>query len=201
MRDLTAARAYEAETALFRHNPHPDIPRGRTLPPNAGVRAALDTWASSSYPGPGMTAAFSGGRGKMGGGSQRSSAFPSAFQSFAVSAAPSIAAHARSGVAVAALAAERLATAPSASMFLPLGREPSVSGLGSASGTSAYVPRDAFKLYHCKPGQSELTHAGTKLFNNPLGPIRFEEVKYQSFVAQRTHGGVPWRLSESSHKL
>ncbi len=36
IRDRKAAAAYEAETALFRNNPYPDIVKGDTLPPNAG---------------------------------------------------------------------------------------------------------------------------------------------------------------------
>eukprot|EP00798_Chlamydomonas_sp_ICE-L_P027714 gene27714-7358_t len=34
----------EAELAMFSYNPHPDIPRNGSLPPNAGTKRAMETW-------------------------------------------------------------------------------------------------------------------------------------------------------------
>lgn len=33
---------------MFSHNPHPDIPRGQSLPPNAGMRQAMEKYSSVS---------------------------------------------------------------------------------------------------------------------------------------------------------
>ncbi|KAJ9533417.1 hypothetical protein QJQ45_026499, partial [Haematococcus lacustris] len=48
IRETQRVKRLEDETALFSHNPHPDIPRGRSLPPNSGTRRAQDLHAAAA---------------------------------------------------------------------------------------------------------------------------------------------------------
>mmetsp|Transcript_18694 Transcript_18694/g.40191 ORF Transcript_18694/g.40191 Transcript_18694/m.40191 type:complete len:364 (+) Transcript_18694:241-1332(+) len=58
VRDVKIVRAADAELAQFAHNPYPDIPRGRSLPPNAGTSRAMAMWQTQQL---GSTAGSSGG--------------------------------------------------------------------------------------------------------------------------------------------
>lgn len=50
-RDTKLVRESNKELLQFCHNPYPDIPRGHSLPPNAGVRKAMQTWREASEEG------------------------------------------------------------------------------------------------------------------------------------------------------
>uniref|UniRef100_A0A7S0WNL5 Uncharacterized protein n=1 Tax=Chlamydomonas leiostraca TaxID=1034604 RepID=A0A7S0WNL5_9CHLO len=179
VRDARSAAAYEAETALFRHNPHPEIPRGRTLPPNAGVRKALEAWATASYPGPGQ--GQDGGR--RSGLKPPGSARASQFTSFATTNMSAASASAFFVTQQAHMAAERLGV------------------VRDAVQPSPYVAKDTLTLYNCKPGRSELQEAGTRMFAIPIGGIKFDEDRYHAFVTTRTMGREKWELSKTQLRI
>ncbi|GAX73087.1 hypothetical protein CEUSTIGMA_g540.t1 [Chlamydomonas eustigma] len=48
VRDIKVIREREEELKLFSYNPHPDIPRGKSLPPNAGTMQAMAEYYGSN---------------------------------------------------------------------------------------------------------------------------------------------------------
>jgi hypothetical protein len=48
IRDARLTRQQNKELLQFTYNPHPDIPRGRSLPPNAGTKRAMESWKAQS---------------------------------------------------------------------------------------------------------------------------------------------------------
>ena len=77
---------------------------------------------------------------------------------------------------------------------------PSHTRLGQKE-PSGYMPRDRFVLYSCAPGTSELAESGTRLNSMPLGPIKFDHEKYESWVQTKTYGRQPWTLGRKEVAL
>jgi len=210
IKDKKQAAAYEAETAQFRHNPHPDIPRGQTLPPNAGMHKAQQKRQTPTLPGTGhalvpplagLRSAASGIRGALsksqtgiGGLAMSPPGRPLAFDLT---------------LDLGEVRADRTAAFSDFNHSFSVTCIPDVGAWdldGAVTETvgrnrripapSPHVPKDVLTLYSLKPTPCDLEALGSRHTTAyPAGPVKFEQKAYEQFVRQRSCA-MPWRLEK-----
>lgn len=172
VRELKLAREEEKEAALFQNNPHPEIPRGGKLPPNAGTTRANQQWAAKTQREDRLAASLlptSSNSGNSGSG-------PLVFLGSSPRASSQV-----------PLASTSASSAPSSG----------VSTKGKPTGGYG----DVFVLTTTRPPKTDLIKAGTTLHHMPHGPISFERKRYENFVQSKAAGEGGWDLSREEFKL
>ncbi|GIL59679.1 hypothetical protein Vafri_14415 [Volvox africanus] len=216
IRENMRHEAYMKERGMYMHDPHPEPPRGSSLPPNAGTVRAMQVWRQQQEtqqqqqgaPVAGPTAALANET------AQRDSGIGAGSSSRGVI----------SGTGSAAMLGTRQQQGQGGQgkrRGAQSGRSGSLSGTGSGGGRSpadgrspsrtrttdspdGYVPRDQLVLYTLRSGQDPLAGqgaAGTALAKPPPGSIRFEQQEYEQFLQQKAAGSPGWQLGKAVVQL
>lgn len=172
VRELKLAREQEKEAALFQNNPHPEIPRGGKLPPNAGTTRANQFWAA-----------------KM----QREDRLAARSTSIGTSG-PVV--QMISGKMV-----QKVSPPPPPLAHTSTQKASVAASTGGTSKTKSGGYGDVFVLAATRPPKTDLVKAGTTLHHMPHGPISFEKKRYENFVQSKAAGEGGWELTREEFKL
>ncbi|PNH03645.1 Leucine-rich repeat-containing protein 72 [Tetrabaena socialis] len=189
IRDNVRHEAYMRERGMFLHDPHPEAPRGGSLPPNAGTVRAMQVWRQQ-HQGPG----------------QGPEAGPTASQPAAQQTA--------SAASPGAGTSGRGSPAGGSGRRSPAGGEGGKGRTGSlgrstdrTAATSdladAYVPRDTLVLYTLRAGQDPLSGdaASHTLTRPPQGTIKFDQGAYEQHLQMKAAGVGSWQVNKAVVQL
>ncbi|GIL85613.1 hypothetical protein Vretifemale_14155 [Volvox reticuliferus] len=220
IRENQRHEAYMKERGMYMHDPHPEPPRGSSLPPNAGTVRAMQVWRQQQEAQQQQQqqqqqgAAFSGPTAA----SAATLADETARRDCGVGASSS----SRGGVngtTPAMLSAlqqpwqggqgkRRGAQSGRSGSGSGGGRSPaderSPSRTGATDSAEGYVPRDKLVLYTLRSGQDPLAGQGaaaTNLMKPPPGSIRFEQQEFEQFLQQKAAGSPGWQLGKAVVQL
>ncbi|PNW81974.1 hypothetical protein CHLRE_06g268650v5 [Chlamydomonas reinhardtii] len=190
IRDTLRHEAYMKERGMFLHDPHPQAPRGSSLPPNAGTVRAMQIWRQQlEATGQHVSQSGSAPASPAYGGADRSS--------------PAGTTGRGGGVGSSAQGGRLRHTSGSgrgASLSPSPNRTGGLAGTGAgAGGEGPYTSKDKLVLYTLRSGSDPLATgpAAATLTRPPPGTIKFEAEEYQQFLTTRAAGAGGWQVGKT----
>ncbi|KAG2435601.1 hypothetical protein HYH02_011893 [Chlamydomonas schloesseri] len=192
IRETLRHEAYMKERGMFLHDPHPQAPRGSSLPPNAGTVRAMQVWRQQQEA-TGQQSGSAPASPGHGGGAERGSSGPASTSGRAGGGGGGSPAH---GGRLRHTSGSGRASSPSPSPH----RTGDLARTGQGiPGDGPYTSKDKLVLYTLRSGADPMAAgpAATTLTRPPPGTIKFEADEYQQFLTTRAAGAGGWQVGKT----